>query len=189
MKLQFSILLVLIWALLGCRAKSEVQVSRSRNSTEEIGVELRKADSLWSFLAEHHHVKIEFYPPYSLGNHETPTTDDSRNGTSFAFTGSSSPAASFGLAVDNVGCTLPQGVVGSLGAVKSIEIDSDKTEERAASRATDSVSEQKSNTSETLQRERASEARQDNGTVAILAIVGAAAFLAFVVIMIKHFWK
>lgn len=183
MKLQFSILLVLIWALLGCRAKSEVQVSRSSTSTEEIGVELRKADSLWSFLAEHHHVKIEFYPPTGynecdLGIGTLPTCPQ---------------AAQPETVSAGVANPLPwhaQGVgAGGMGAVKSIEITTERTEDRSVITVTDSVSEQKSNTSETLQRERASEARQDNGTVAILAIVGAAAFLAFVVIMIKHFWK
>lgn len=168
--------------LAGCRAKLETSRQESRRHIDEIGVVLRKADSLCSTIAEKQTIRIEYYPPsqYDLGI-----------GTPTAFTGSPLPAAPFGQAADSV-APLPWqaqgvGVVGGLGAVKSIEITTEKTEDMAAIRATDSVSEQKTDTTETRQEEKASQARQDNGTVIGLAIVAAVAVLVY--FLLKSFFK
>lgn len=187
----FIVLLVLLSCFLGgCRAKSETSSSRSSTVAAEIGVELRKADSLWSSLAESSRLKIEFYPPYYNIGAEMPTTESLGTGTSIAFTGSRSPAAPLGQAVADLG-TFPftGDCGGGLGAVKSIEILTEKTEDMGGIRTTDSVSGQKSYTKETRQEERASEARHDNGTVAILAVVAGLVVLAIACLLIKKYLK
>ena len=122
-----------------------------------------------------------------------PTTESLGTGTSIAFTGSRSPAAHVGQAADTLPPSpcLAGGAVGGLGAVKSIEILTEKTEDMGGIRTTDSVSGQKSYTKETRQEERASEARQDNGTVVGLAVVGAVAMVLYMAIrtLLKHLLK
>ena len=190
MRKDFLFILLLIWMgfLGGCRAKSETSSSRSSTVAAEIGVELRKADSLWSSLAESRRLKIEFYPSFYNIDSELAVG----NGTSIAFTGSRSLAAPLGQAVADVG-TFPftGDCGGGLGAVKSIEILTEKTEDMGGIRTTDSVSGQKSYTKETRQEERASEARQDNGTVVGLAVVGAVAVVLYMAIraLMKHLLK
>lgn len=181
MRLQLSVILLLIGSLFGCRAKSEVQISRSTTSTEEIGVELRRDDSLWSFLAENQYLKIEFYPPYTLGS-ENSESDEPRMETSSSSRGSNPPSAPLGQTSDNVGRTLSGGVVGGLGAVKSIEINKETCKETFSRSQVDSTAEKKAAYEDDLHKEKASEARQDNGSVAILAVVAAVALLAYVAI-------
>lgn len=71
------------------------------------------------------------------------------------------------------------------GGIKSIEISIEKTEDRSVITATDSVLEQKTATTETRQEEKASEARHDNGTVLIVSVAAAVAFLLALLIIIK----
>ena len=78
---------------------------------------------------------------------------------------------------------------GGMGSVKSIEITTEKTEDRSSITAADSVVQQKAQSEETRQRERASEARHDNGTVIGLAIVAAAAIIVIIRILIKIYLK
>lgn len=189
MKLHFSVILwfiSLVGFLTGCRAKLETSSSRCSTSTDEIGVVFRSLDSLWSTYAERQHIKIEFYSPseYSVGSLGNGTSDR------LPTTGSPHAAAPFGQTATDVGTfPLAGDCGGGLGAVKSIEISTEKTEDMAAIRATDSVFDQKTATSETLQRERASQARQDNGTVIGLAIVAAVAVLLYLLLksLIKPF--
>lgn len=174
--------------LAGCRASKESKAQSERTAESEIGVELRKADGLWSSIAESRRFKIEFYPSFYNIDSELSVG----NGTSIAFTGSRSPAAPLGQAVADLG-TFPftGDCGGGLGAVKSIEILTEKTEDMGGIRTTDSVSGQKSYTKETRQEERASEARQDNGTVVGLAVVGAVAVVLYMAIraLMKHLLK
>lgn len=183
MKRIFFVIMFLIWMgfLAGCRTSKESKARSERTDRSEIGVELRKADSLWSSIAERLTMKIEFYPlEYSIGN-----------GTPTAFTGASLPAAPCSTVPAGVANPLPwqaQGVgAGGMGAVKSIEITTEKTEDRSVITATDSVLEQKTATTETRQEEKASEARHDNGTVIGVAIV--AAVSALVYFLLKQFLK
>ncbi len=78
---------------------------------------------------------------------------------------------------------------GGVGSVKSIEISTEKTEDRSSITAADSVVNQKSQSEETLQRERATEAKHDNGTVFIVAIAAALAIIVIVRILIKIYLK
>lgn len=202
MRKDFLFIMFLIWMgfLAGCRASKESKARNERTAESEIGVELRKADSLWSSIAERLTMKIEFYPlEYSIGN-----------GTPTAFTGASLPAAPCSTVPADIANPLPwqaQGVgAGGMGAalrqaqgpvnppdplckggIKSIEFSIEKTEDRSVITATDSVSEQKTATTETRQEEKASEARHDNGTVIGVAIV--AAVSALVYFLLKQFLK
>lgn len=64
MRKDFLFIMFLIWMgfLAGCRASKESKARNERTAESEIGVELRKADSLWSSIAERLTMKIEFYP-------------------------------------------------------------------------------------------------------------------------------
>lgn len=171
MRNAFSFIMIFGLVLAGCRAKRDVSVSQSSTSIGEIGVDLHKADSLWSSIAERLIYKIEFYPL--------------ENGSPKPTTESSFPidptAASVGLAPQS-------GVVGGgMGSVKSIEISAEKTEDRSVITATDSVVEQKNANEATLQEDKKTEAKQDNGTVTIIAIVAAVAVLAYVAL--KHYLR
>ena len=202
----------LIWMgfLAGCRASKESKARNERTAESEIGVELRKADSLWSSIAERLTMKIEFYPlEYSIGN-----------GTPTAFTGASLPAAPLWPVPAGVAKPLPwqaQGVgAGGMGAalrqaqgpalrqaqgpalrqaqgplaqggIKSIEITAESGTSTGSVSAVDSTYEEKSATTETRQEEKASEARHDNGTVIGVAIV--AAVSALVYFLLKQFVK
>lgn len=202
MKRIFFVIMFLIWMgfLAGCRASKESKARNERTAESEIGVELRKADSLWSSIAERLTMKIEFYPlEYSIGN-----------GTPTAFTGASLPAAPCSTVPAGVANPLPwqaQGVgAGGMGAalrqaqgpvnppdplckggIKSIEFSTERTEDRSFITAMDSVLEQKTATTETRQEEKASEARHDNGTVIGVAIVAAVAALVY--FLLKQFLK
>ena len=203
MRKDFLFIMFLIWMgfLAGCRASKESKARNERTAESEIGVELRKADSLWSSIAERLTMKIEFYP--QLGDFGT-----SGHGTEGPQTiiqkslgnGTSLPAAPLWPVPAGVAKPLPwqaQGVgAGGTGAVnppdplckggiKSIEFSIEKTEDRSVITATDSVLEQKTATTETRQEEKASEARHDNGTVLIVSVAAAVAFLLALLIIIK----
>jgi hypothetical protein len=143
-----------------------------RTSLDEIGVVLRRVDSLSSTIAERYNFKIEFYPlEYGPGK---PATE--------AAPCSTMPADSLGLAPT-------MGGVGGMGAVKSIEISTERTEDKAAITAMDSVSETKTATKATLQKETSSETRHDNGTVLIVAIVAGLVVFALAWLLLKTFLK
>lgn len=174
MRKDFLFIIILILGLVslaGCRAQRSVKASESRTRLDEIGVELHRVDSLWSALAERLTYKIEFYPL--------------ENGSAKPTTESSFPidptAASVGLGPQN-------GVVGGgVGSVKSVEFTVEKTEDMSVITATDSVVEQKNATEATRNEDKKTEAKQDNGTVATVAIVFAVAALIY--LLFKNFMK
>ena len=157
--------------LAGCRAQRGVKASESLERTDRVGVELHRVDSLWSALAERLTYKIEFYPAMEQG----PGLPNQA-------------ALSRIMPATNVGHTSPKGSVGGgMGAVKSIEISTERTEDRQSITAVDSIGEQDTATTETRQEAKTSEARQDNGTVATVAIVFAVAALIY--LLFKNFMK
>ena len=179
----FIMTLILVCLLTGCRASLESKVSQSRQQADEIGVVLRRVDSLSSTISERHNVRIEFYPPtYNTESLVRPCT-----GSPFA----AAPPTT--LPADSTHVGIPQyggwSGFGGMGSVKSIEITTEKTEDRSSITAADSVVQQKAQSEETRQRERASEARHDNGTVIGLAIVAAAAIIVIIRILIKIYLK
>ncbi len=172
----FIMILDLGLVLIGCRAQRSVKASESRTQLDEIGVELHRVDSLWSTLAEKLTYKIEFYPLDIDSRATSPT---------FLPTTTCLPADP---AATNLGHA-QQSAGGGIGSVKSIEISTERTEDRSSITATDSVAEQKSASQATLQEDKTTEARQDNGTVTVVAIVAAAAILIFLLFRSKILMK
>ncbi len=171
MKDFLFIMFILELVLAGCRAQRSVKASESLERTDRIGVELHRVDSLWSALAERLTYKIEFYPAMEQGSGLPHQAALSRIMPATC-PGNASPKGSVG---------------GGMGAVKSIEISTERTEDRQSITAVDSIAEQDTATTETLQEAKTSEARQDNGTVATVAIVFAVAALIY--LLFKNFMK
>lgn len=168
----FIMFLILVCLLTGCRASKELKARSERTRTDEIGVVLHRVDSLCSTISERHNVKIEFYPlEYGL---RTPATE--------AVPSSTLPADS-----THVGAPKNGGWsgFGSMGAVKSIEITSETEASTQHNAFTDSTAVYKTAEAETLQIEKASEARHDNGTVFIVSVVAAVVLLLALLIIIK----
>ena len=174
----FLLIMMLVF-LTGCRASLESKASQSRQRVDEIGVVLHRVDSLCSTISEKHNVKIEFYqPPCYTESPGKPCT-----GSPFAAAPSST------LPADSTHVGVPQGGgwsgFGGMGAVKSIEITSETEASTQHNAFTDSTAVSKTAEAETLQKEKSSEARHDNGTVFIVSVVAAAFLLLALLIIIK----
>jgi len=173
--------IIIIWFLVvflsSCRANLERKASESYRHAEEIGVVLRRLDSLSSTIAERQHIKIEFYPlEYGPGKPES-------GGPSPTAPCSTMPADSLGLAPS-------WGGFGGMGAVKSIEIDTERDATTTSTSAVDSTSVFKTDDAATLQEDKKTEAKQDNGTVLIVAVAAAVVLiLALLIIIRKLFHK
>ena len=194
--------------LAGCRASKESKARSERTDRSEIGVELRKADSLWSSIAERLTMKIEFYPQlgdFGTSGHGTegPQTIIQKslgNGTSLpaaplwpvpAGVANPLPWQAQGVGAGGMGAALRQ-AQGPLaqGGIKSIEITAESGTSTGLVTAVDSTYEEKSATTETRQEEKASEARHDNGTVLIVSVAAAVVLiLALLIIIRKLFHK
>ena len=77
MKRSLFILIIVFGScfLASCRAQRHTHNAATRVQTDEIGVELRRVDSLWSSIAERLNCKIEFYPiEYGPGKPATDST-------------------------------------------------------------------------------------------------------------------
>lgn len=174
-----------LWNLSGCRASKELKARNERTSTEETGVELRKADSLWSSIVERFNCKIEFYPiEYGSEKPATDSTCPAAPSTTMP-ANSQFPPKGVSAGIGGMGAAIRQ----AQGAVKSIEFTIEHNAQTTATNQVDSTYYNKSSTEETLQEEKASELRQDNGTWAILAVVTAVVFILIVLIVIRKFFK
>jgi hypothetical protein len=162
----FIMILVLGCFLTSCRANFESKVSQSRQYADEIGVVLRRVDSLSSTISERQHIKVEFYPLSEYSGRPIPTTDT---------------AAKIGPSRRNG----HRENGGGVGAVKSIEITTETETSTHSNALTDSTSVSKTAKAENLQKEKAQETRQDNGTVFIVAVAAAFVLLAALLIIIK----
>ena len=177
--------------LTGCRASKESKARSERADKSEIGVELRKADSLWSSIAERLTMKIEFYPPSGynecdLGIGTLPTCPQAAQPETVpAGVANPLPWQAQGVGASGTVAAHPA----AQGTIESIEFSTERTEDRSVITATDSVLEQKTASTETRQEEKASELRQDNGTWAIVSVVTAVAFIVIVLIVIRKFFK
>lgn len=199
----FFFILFLFLSLLnlsGCRASKELKARNERTDRSEIGVELRKADSLWSSIAERLTMKIKFYPPSGynecdLGIGTLPTCHQAAQPETVpAGIANPLPWQAQGVGASGMGAALrqAQGPVNPpdplcKGGIKSIEITAESGTSTGSVSAVDSTYEEKSATTETRQEEKASEARQDNGTVIGVAIVAAVAALVY--FLLKQFLK
>lgn len=156
-------------------------------------LELHRVDSLWSSLVERLTYKIEFYPctplPPSEGGwglqnciQESPEVLQCPPRERTLSPSPADPSAAvLGLS------TFRGGNGGGFGPVKSIEITAERTEQLATARRADSASRAENHSAEAVRTEKASEARQDNGTVIGLAVVFAVALLVY--LMMKEAMK
>lgn len=191
------ILLILILVVTGCRASKESKTRSERTTATVAALELHRVDSLWSSLVERLKYKIEFYPytplppseggsglhtniqesPEALGN---PPRERTNPPCPPWEGGSPSPAdpsaALLGLP------TLLGGNGGGCGSVKSIEITASREAETQSLSLTDSTADCKFAETMESDTEKASEARQDNGTVATVCIVFAVAALVYLLL-------
>ena len=162
--------------LFGCRSKLDTSRQESQRHVDEIGVVLRRLDSLGSTIAERQHIKIEFYP----------TSDNNLGSPAIGTSVPTAPSTTMPAASLALGDNIPLG--GGMGAVKSIEITTEHDAQSGNATQVDSTYNNKTDTTETLQRERASEARQDNGTITIVSVVAAVVVLLALLIIIKKFF-
>ena len=160
---------MIIGFLTGCRAKLETSSQQSQRYTDEIGVELRRVDRLWSSIAERLNMKIEFYPPMP-GNVGTPATGNLFPIDPTAFVPPVQPSGS---------------TEGGIGAIKSIEITTENEVTTNSASHVDSTYNEKTDASATLQEDKTTEAKHDNGTVFIVAVAAAVVLLLALLIIIK----
>ena len=173
-------------SVVGCRASREVQTTQQRHQSSNIDVETHRLDSLWSLLVERYHVHIEYYAPNEVRQPETDTTKSLQ-----------SPAkANWPVAAprstkpdDGVGLDPLWGGIVGLGAVKSIDIEAERTQSEHSLSQADSTAVCKTESESAQKTEKASQARQDNGTWAILDIVAAVAIIIALAIVLRKFTK
>lgn len=147
-----------------------MDTTATQQHTEEIGVEFHDLQRFWNSLAERLHYKIEFYP--AEGGLGLPTTDNCVPIDPTAFVPPALPSGS---------------AEGCLGSVKSIEFGSERIAADSSFAQTDSTADSKSAEASDTHTEKASELRQDNGTVATVCIVFAVVGLIY--IMFRQFLK
>lgn len=148
-----------------------MDTTATQQHTEEIGVEFHDLQRFWNSMAERLHYKIEFYP--AEGGLGLPTTDNC-------------------VPIDPNAAPVPPAyntanAGGGIGPVKSIEFSSERIAADSSFAQTDSVADFKSAEASEAHTEKASELRQDNGTVATVCIVFAVAALIY--LCIKQFIK
>lgn len=151
-----------------------MDTTATQQHTEEIGVEFHDLQRFWNSMAERLHYKIEFYPPIVDQGSTTPT-----NPASCAVIDPNAAPVPPAYNTANAG--------GGIGPVKSIEFGSERIAADSSLAQTDSVADFKSAEASKVHTEKASELRQDNGTVATVCIVFAVAALLY--LCIKQFIK
>ena len=147
-----------------------METTETKQQTSETAVEFHDLQRFWNSLAERLNFKIEFYP--AEGGLGLPTTDNCVPIDPTAFVPPALPSGS---------------AEGCLGSVKSIEFSSERIAADSSFAQTDSVTDSKSAEVSDAHTEKASELRQDNGTVATVCIVFAVAALIY--LCIKQFVK
>lgn len=175
----FSILFVLSFVITGCRASLESKARRERTTATVAALELHRVDSLWSSLVERLKYKIEFYPATGLHTNIQESTEALGNPPREQ-TLSPSPADPSAALLGQ--STFLGGNGGGCGSVKSIEITASREAETQSLSLTDSTADCKSAETMESDTEKASESRQDNGTVATVCIVLALAALVYMLL-------
>ena len=182
--------------LVGCRTKLDTSSNASRRQTDVIGLELRKLDSLWRSSSERLTYKIEFYEPNmdcfvprndgeATVDCFVPRNDAKRQNTKDLddlcyLRGSREAAPCFAVPATVLGdIPLMGSAGGGMGAVKSIEITREREEDVSSINATDSTYYNHTDDQETREANTTTEARQDNGTVAVVVFVLALAGLIY----------
>lgn len=176
-------------AAFGCRSQRQVSVVETRNQSDEIDVVAHRLDSLWSHLVERYHVHVEFFNPNELQDNNSESLTTESNGFTGLWTTNHTTQQGTAPRVGQSSNLPPSSGIGGLGAVKSLDIVAERTQSEQSLSQTDSTAVSKTESDEARQTEKASEARQDNGTWAILAIVAAVTFIVALIIVLKKFTK
>ena len=183
-KLLILLCLLSCTAFAGCRASKEVKASEQRKQLTTIDMEAHRIDSLWSLLVERYHVHVEFFNP----NEAPSNTECSPKPTKATQQGTASCLANH--PIDSSPLTSQRGNdMGWFGAVKSIDIEAERTQSEQSLSQADSTAVSKTETKATLQEDKTTVARQDNGTWAIVSVVAAVAFIVALIIVLKKFLK
>lgn len=175
----FSVILILSLVITGCRASKESKTRSGRTTATVAALELHRVDSLWSSLVERLKYKIEFYPATGLHTNiqeSTETPENPPRERTLPPSPADPSAALPGLS------TFLGGNGGGCGSVKSIEITASREAETQSLSLTDSTADCKSAETMESDTEKASEARQDNVTVATVCIVLALAALVYMLL-------
>lgn len=157
----------------------EAETRIGRTTATVAALELHRVDSLWSSLVERLKYKIEFYPATGLHTNiqeSTETPENPPRERTLPPSPADPSAALLGLP------TFLGGNGGGCGSVKSIEITAERAEESSGTAKVDSASQAENHNTEVRQTEKASEARQDNGTVATVCIVFAVSLLIYLLL-------
>lgn len=170
-------IVIMIWilSLPGCRGQRQMETTEIHQQTSEIGVEFHDLQRFWNSMAERLNFKIEFYP-----------TDNGSITTKPDNSVPIDPTDSHTTSLPTAGGSGGSGGVG-FGSVKSLEFSSERIAADSSFAQTDSTADLKSDSASDTHTEKASELRQDNGTVATVCIVFAVAALIY--LCIKQFVK
>ena len=164
--------------LVGCRASMESKARRERTTATVAALELHRVDSLWSSLVERLNYKIEFYPTTLHTNiQESPEAVGNPPRERTLPPSPADPSAALLGLPTHLG-----GNGGGCGSVKSIEITASREAETQSLSLTDSTADCKSAETMESDTEKASELRQDNGTVIGVAIVAAVVLLVYLLL-------
>ena len=174
----------------GCRSSRELNASERRTQSATIDVEAHRLDSLWSLLVERYHIHIEFFDPNSVLPQPYNLPENPEGSPEPANATRQEAAPGVGMSAN---CQFPpQGVcagVGGMGAVKSIDIVAERTQQEQSLSQADTTAVFKTESDSDRQKEVHSELRQDNGTWAIVAVAAAVVFLLALLIVIKKILK
>ena len=172
----FILYLVLIGLLLSCRGHWQMESTETKRHSEEIGVEFHDWQQAWNSFAERLCYKIEFYPAM-IDRGSTTAENPARGHATDPQAATVQPAYHSAIAG------------GGLGPVKSIEFSCERVATDSSVAQTDSTVDFKSAQASDAHTEKASELRHDNGTVLIVSVVAAVAFIVLVLIVIRKFFK
>lgn len=135
------------------------------------GLESRRVESLWDFLAEKYNIHIEFFPP------QYTSTEETLQGN----------APSLALAADSLGLGTIREGIGGLGAVKSIDINTERESSTVSTTASDTTAVFKTETEESKHEHKTAEAGHDNGTVAIVSAAATLVLALLAFLLFKYF--
>lgn len=148
----------------GCRIYRQASSSMDRSGSEVVGLRARGFSFLRDTLAERQIIRIEYYEPTALDCLAWEPQE-----------GSVPPSA-------DVGGNNPTVAGGREPSIKSIEIITESNYSSSQTSTKDSTRLSQTSTTETLQEETSSDARQDNGAWATVLSIAAVAALAYFII-------
>ena len=189
MKKNLFIILFLSLVVAGCRASREVHTTQQQHQSSNIDVEAHRLDSLWSLLVERFRIHVEFFNPNELQDNNSESLTTESNGFTGLWPTNHTTQQGTAPRVGQSSNVQPSSGIGGLGAVKSLDIVAERTQSEQSLSQADSTAVFKTESDEARQTEKASEARQDNGTWTIVSVVAAVAFIGVLVIVLKKFLK